>query len=433
MSDLKKVLIISPYFPPSNAPDMHRIRMSLSYFGQFGWTPEIVTVDERYSEMVKDPLLLKSVPNSVVVHTIKAFNKKWTSKLGLGSLALRSLWFYKKRVNQLLQKEKFDLIYFSTTQFPIMVLGAYWKKRFNIPFVIDMQDPWHTDYYQKKAKKQRPKKYWFSYRLNKFLEPIALKKIDGLISVSEKYITDLQERYPHINKIPKKKIPFSVLEKDFEIASELPKSTIFRHSISFVYIGVVGKIMEPSLQLLFKSLKKIKEGMPELYQRIGFDFIGTSYAKNGEGIKTVMPIAQKYDVSEIVKEHTDRIGFYSSLSLLSQADGLLIIGTDDPGYTASKLYPYIMAKKPLFSILHENSDAVKIIDECSAGLLATIQTPFEEASSLLICYIEKVANNTYINSTNWTNFEKYLAREMTLKQCLLFNEVISISKKQTRF
>jgi hypothetical protein len=185
---LPKVLIISPYFPPSNAADMQRIRTSLPYYEQFGWVAEVVCVNENYSNIHQDPLLLKSIPQQIKIHKIRALSKKWTSKLGLGSIALRSLWSYKTYVNQLLKNERFDLIYFSTTQFPICILGNYWKIRFGIPYVIDMQDPWHTDYYENKPKSERPKKYWFSYRLNKYLEPIAMKNADGLISVSADYI-----------------------------------------------------------------------------------------------------------------------------------------------------------------------------------------------------------------------------------------------------
>src|SRR6201985_428119 len=148
--------------------------------------------------MTKDDLLLLSISEDIKVYKVRALNKKWTSKIGLGSLALRSPWFYRQQVNALLRKGKYDLIYFSTTQFPVCTLGAYWKKRFGIPYVIDMQDPWYSEYYRNKPKHEQPPKYWFSYRLNKCLEPIAMKQVDGLISVSESYITDLKIRYPGI-------------------------------------------------------------------------------------------------------------------------------------------------------------------------------------------------------------------------------------------
>src|ERR1700761_6102280 len=156
---------------------MHRVRMSLPYFKQFGWEAEVVTVDESYSQITKDELLLQSVPPEITIHKVKALNKKVAARLGLGNIALRSLWFYRQKVNAILKEKKVDLVYFSTTQFPVCVLGAYWKRKFGIPYVIDMQDPWHSDYYKDKPKQQRPPKYWFSYRLNKYLEPKAMRHV----------------------------------------------------------------------------------------------------------------------------------------------------------------------------------------------------------------------------------------------------------------
>jgi hypothetical protein len=86
---LKKVLIISPYFPPSNAADMQRVRMSLPYFKEFGWDAEVVTINEKYADLVKDNLLLQTIPKEIPVYKVKAFNKRYTFKLGLGSIALR--------------------------------------------------------------------------------------------------------------------------------------------------------------------------------------------------------------------------------------------------------------------------------------------------------------------------------------------------------
>src|SRR3954462_863729 len=139
---------------------MQRIRMSLPYFTKFGWEAEVVTVKTEHSDVVFDPFLELSVPINIVVHRIAALPKKWTSKLGLGSIALRSLPFYQIEVNRILRHKPFDLIYFSTTQFPVCILGNYWKKKFNTPYVIDVQDPWHSEYYQDKPKQERPAKHW---------------------------------------------------------------------------------------------------------------------------------------------------------------------------------------------------------------------------------------------------------------------------------
>ena len=44
---MPRLLIISPHFPPINAPDMQRVRMSLPHFVDAGWEVVVLTVDDR--------------------------------------------------------------------------------------------------------------------------------------------------------------------------------------------------------------------------------------------------------------------------------------------------------------------------------------------------------------------------------------------------
>lgn len=425
---MKRVLIISPHFPPVNAADMQRVRMSLPYFEEFGWQAEVVVVDEDYVDIVKDPFLAQSIPNNIPIHKVKAFSKKWTSKLGLGSLALRSMWYFRKKVTQLLKTKHFDLIYFSTTEFPICILGNYWKRKFSIPYVIDMQDPWHSDYYQNKPKSERPKKYWFSYRLHKFLEPIAMKNVDGLISVSEKYIETLKQRYANLVGIPSQVITFGAHAVDFEIAKANSQQLSLYYTPStkqtnLVYVGRGGFDMRDAVEILFKAFKNGLTQHPDIFEHTHFHFIGTSYAPKGKGIATISPIAKKLDLSKYVTEHTNRIGFYESIKQLMNANGLIIIGSNDSSYTASKLYPYILAKKQLLAIFNENSSAAKIVVECDAGDLITFNQTEKEANSVLHEYIAKVKNNVPI-SANPIAFEPYTAQFLTKKQVELFNKIL---------
>lgn len=427
--NLKRVLIISPHFPPVNAADTHRVRMSLPYFNEYGWDAEVVVVDEKNVDLVKDPFLLDSVPKHINIHKVNAFTKKWTSKVGLGSLALRSMWFYRKKVNELLRQKEYDLIYFSTTEFPICVLGNYWKKKFNIPYVIDMQDPWHSDYYQNKPKSERPKKYWFSYRLHKYLEPIAMKNVDGLISVSTKYIEILKSRYNNLANIPYKVITFGAHGLDFKIAATNGShlKLYFKpqaNQTNLVYVGRGGYDMRDAVQILFKAFKNGLNQNPELFEHTHLHFIGTSYAPSGKGTETINPIAKELGLSSYVTEHTDRIGFYESIKQLITADGLMIIGSNDSSYTASKLYPYILAQKNLLAVFNENSSATKIMSECNAGDLITFNQTEEEAYYTLHNFLNKVKNKIS-SATNFLAFEPYTASYLTKCQINLFNTVIN--------
>lgn len=425
---LKRLLIISPHFPPVNAADMQRIRTSLPYYKDLGWEVEVVTVHDKYIDIIKDPLLLDSVSSNIRVHKIKALSKKWTAKFGLGSLALRSLFYYRQKVNQILTHTKFDLIYFSTTEYPICILGAYWKKRFGIPYVIDMQDPWHTDYYKNKPLNERPKKYWFSYRLHKYLEPKAMKKAAGLTSVSANYIDILHKRYPELRSKPSVTITFGAFEPDYRITEKnshqfkLPYTQNTGY-FNIVYVGRGGHDMKLAVEILFKAFNRGLEENFALFDTFRLHFIGTSYAPKGKGKATIIPLASEPGLSSYVYEQTDRIGFYESLNALKRADGLLIVGSEQAAYSASKLYPYILAKKPLLAIFHQNSSVNSIIEDCNAGQLINFNTTTDQAYAVLVNYLSKIKDNI-CPLTNWEAFEPYTARFLTSRQVDLFNKAI---------
>ena len=407
---------------------MQRIRMSLPYFREYNWAAEVVYVNPKYIDISTDPLLNESVPEYIKTYPVKAFSKKWTSKLGLGSIALRSLFFYKKKVNDLLRENRFDLIYFSTTQFPICTLGAYWNQKFGVPYIIDMQDPWHSEYYMSKPKNERPPKYWFSYRLNKYLEPFAMTKVDGLISVSDAYIQTLKERYPELKDKPTSTITFGAFRKDSEIVkkqlSELKLAFQKDNGkLNLVYIGRGGKDMHKALALLFNAFRKGIKEAPDLFNLFRMHFIGTSYAAKGQGKPSIAPLAEEFGLEAVVTEQTDRVPFYQGLASLQHADGLIVPGSDDPAYTASKLYPYILVEKPILGLFHKESSAVKIIEECNAGDMITFGVPEKIVYNKVKDFLKSVVEEKKPH-TNWSAFEPYTAKEMTRRQCELFEEVL---------
>ena len=406
---------------------MQRVRMSLPYFANNGWNVEVVMVDENYADIQIDPLLLQSVPNDIKIHKVKALNKRWTSKLGLGSIALRSLGFYRHQVNRLLKDGKFDLIYFSTTQFPVCILGAYWKKKFGIPYVIDMQDPWHSDYYQNKPRAQQPSKYWFSYRLNKYLEPIAIKNAGGLISVSEGYIDDLKNRYPSIKNRPSAVITFGAFEPDLSIARENQTefvSLLDTRFINIVYTGRGGADMHKAIIPVFEALKNgLSDKENTFYSQLKFYFIGTSYAPAGQGKPTILPLAQQYGVANHVVEITDRISYYHTLLTLQQASALFIPGSDDPQYTASKIYPYLLTQKLLLAIFNGKSSAIPILREYGVKHVYDYETVTE--TNINDFFSELNNSDPEPPLYNQEAINKYSAQQMTVNQCQLFNQVLN--------
>lgn len=183
----KRILIISPHFPPINAADHQRVRMSLPYFAEFGWQPHVLAVKPECVEGgVRDSLLTKTFSDNIPVTYTEALPFKHTRRIGLGSLALRSFPYILKAGDRLLKQQQFDLVYFSTTMFTSMALGPRWCRRFNIPYILDFQDPWLSDYYNQPNSPTPPGgriKYEFSQLQAKILEPKAVKEVSHIISV----------------------------------------------------------------------------------------------------------------------------------------------------------------------------------------------------------------------------------------------------------
>lgn len=402
------------------------MRTSLPYFEQYGWEAEVVTVDAQYADMVQDELLLQSIPPQIKIHRVKAWDKSRSAKLGLGSIALRSLWYYLKYVNKLLKKEPFDLIYFSTTQFPVCILGAYWKRKFGIPYVIDMQDPWHSDYYRDKPKSQQPPKYWFSYRLNKYMEPIAIKNVDGLIAVSEQYITDLKNRYPQIKNVPSATITFGMFQPDMDIAVKHRaafKNLLDTNHINMVYVGRGGADMHKAITPVFDALAKGLQTDPDFFSLIKFYFIGTSYAPAGQGAPSIMPLAQEFGLSKQVTELTDRISYYHSLALLMQADALFMPGSDDAKYTASKIYPYLLTRKPLLAVFNKKSSAIGILKAMGVNTVYNYEDISRQNINDFIYALKGKPGLTINLQPNAV--KEHLAQTKTASQCAVFNLAIN--------
>jgi hypothetical protein len=289
-----------------------------------------------------------------------------------------------------------------------------------------VQDPWHSDYYQDKPATERPPKYWFSYRLNKYLEPIALKHVDGLISVSEKYIDDLKNRYPGIKNIPAATITFGSFEPDIKIAvKNKDKFTQILDGTfkNIVYIGRGGTDMHKAITPLFEALAKGLADDPEVFIKLKIYFIGTSYAA-GNGKPTISPLAEKYDLQNHVIEITGRISYYHTLVTLLQTDGLFIPGSDDPAYTASKIYPYLLTQKPLLTIFNSQSPAINTLNEYNSPYNYSYDgTP--DIDLKVYDFLKRIITTGIENTVyNGEALKKHSAQNMALQQCELFNRVI---------
>jgi len=427
---MKTVLIVSPNFPPVNAADMHRIRQSLPYFKELGWEPVVLAVEEQYIEAYSSDQLLKyTIPENTEVHKVKAWNVQKTRKFGLGSLGIRSYFFLKKQGNLLLKKRHFDLVYFSTTAFHVMALGPYWKKKFAVPFVLDIQDPWRNDFYLDKPASERPPKFWFAYTIDKLLEQYTVPKASGIISVSQGYCDTFRNRYPSIREEQCKIITFAGSTIDFEVMEKYYQPAgriqLKEDKINLVYIGRGGFDMHLAINTLFAAIQQGLQSGNTQFSKLHCWFIGTSYAPEGQGIKFIEPLAETFGLQGMVTEITDRIPYFESLYLLKKAQLLFIPGSTDTHYTASKIFPYILSEKPLLAVFHQNSSVVNILATLHYGSVLTFEN---NSNTTLLANTCRGLLENLLSSIPFTTppdrqlFENYSSKNMTKAQTDFFDQ-----------
>jgi hypothetical protein len=413
---------------------MQRIRISLPYYKAIGWEPVVICVDEKYVGGFTDELLSETIPKDIEVHKVKAWPLKITRKLGLGSLSIRSFLFFKKKGTELLNKKKFDLVFFSTSSFHVCALGRYWKEKFGVPFLIDMQDPWRPDFYLDKPKSHRPPKFWLNYEVHKKLEAYTMPHAGGIISVSQAYIDILKLRYEELRNKPSLLLPFGISQKDFDFVTKkrvLPEIINLNNGkINVVYVGAVNKFFLPLIHAFFAAFVQSVTKKEQYH----FYFIGTSYSV-GNKDKMIEQIAKQLNIGELVTEVTNRIPYFSALSTLLHSDIIFIPGSIDQNYNASKVFNNIFTRKPIFAILNENSPTRKAIEEAKAGFVVSVSSD-DEFSTLVKKIKEGMPKLLELRSKGCeTDIEAlggYAAKEMVERQANFFNLIVGYELGETK-
>src|SRR5688572_22444428 len=106
---MKKVLIVSPHFPPINAPDMQRVRLALPFLRASGWEPTVLAVaPEMVEGGVRDGWLEATYPAEVRVIRVSGIDPAKTRWVGIGNLWWRCGRAVREAGERLLAADEFD-------------------------------------------------------------------------------------------------------------------------------------------------------------------------------------------------------------------------------------------------------------------------------------------------------------------------------------
>ena len=123
-----------------------------------------------------------------------------------------------------------------------------------------------------------------------------------------------------------------------------------------------------------------------------------------------------------------RVPYLDALRTMQDADVLLLLGSTDSHYTASKLFPCWLAKRPILGLFHSASTVSRLASELGGVELVTYddaagpETRVGELASALQRIVTE--GNPTLPPRHESAFEPYSARGIAKTYARLFDRVV---------
>ncbi|MBN1767431.1 MAG: glycosyltransferase family 4 protein [Prolixibacteraceae bacterium] len=381
---MKKVLIITYYWPPSGGGGVQRWLKFTKYLPQYGWNP-IVVVPENAEYPSKDESLLKDIPNDVQIIKVPIWEpyqlfklltgKKKEEKVNAGFLfdgkkksffEKMSLWlrgnllipdprvFWVKTVFKSLSPKIYemqpDCIVTTGPPHSLHLAGLKLHKKTGVKWVADFRDPWSTidylDYFylsEYARKKQRR------------LERKVLENANLVLSVSENWKKELHELGAKNVEV----VTNGYDHEDFETFRKRPTGKFV-----MTYAGLITSLRNPVS--LWNTLENLCEENAEFAEKFELRLIGSIDQQVMLDLKN-RPFLGKRIVYLGYISHDKVIKQYEEASVL-----LLLLNQSDnaKGHIPGKFFEYMAAQTPILALGAKGGDVDEIMAAMRCGLFA---------------------------------------------------------------
>ncbi len=378
---MKKVLVITYYWPPSGGPGVQRILKFVQYLPQYGWQPVVLTVQqgeypeldaslqahvapdlELYRTRTAEPYALyrlfvtrgKSgkIPTFVLT---EQNNQNVLSKMAAtirGNLFIPDAkigWipFAVHKALNIISKNEIQLIFSTSPPQSVNLIAGKVSGKSGICWIADMRDPWTDIFYYHQLKRFR-----WARKLDLHLEKTILSTASAIVTVS-----------PHLKEVIEKKIPvaFRVIPNGFDEA-DFTESVTRAPSEHFriLHTGHLAGNQNPeSLWKVLYSLCTENEKFREAVQLEFYGSIHSQIIRSLQGYKLTEYARFNPYVShdKIVEVMRDASLLYFVIPECSYSKGIL----------TSKLFDYIGARRPVLGIGPPDGDAASILNEVGFG------------------------------------------------------------------
>ncbi len=435
---MKKVLILTYYWPPSGGAGVQRWLKFVKYMREFGFEPVVYTAENGEMPVIDDSLQ-KDIPKGTTVlktpiwepyNFYKKFigrkkddkinasflseNKKagLTEKISVwirGNFFIpdaRKYWIKPsiKYLSEYIQKNAIDLVISSGPPHSMHLIALGLKQKHNnLKWIADFRDPWtNIDFYEKLMLSKSADAKHHKQELR------VLQNANIVLSVGQTMSDEFLEMYKTAGGKDLDK--FKVITNGFD-TEDLQTGAINKDKkFSIAHIGTLVKDRNP--QVLWKVLKKIITENSDLRNQLEIKLVG------------------KIDI--YVKEQIEQFGltqFVNKIEYLphnkvieeQQRSKLLLLLVNNTknakGILTGKFFEYMSAKVPILAIGPVDGDLAKIINETNTGLISDFNDEVTLEKNILAYFNGKVTEAKEVE------VNKYSRKELTKELCKLLEKI----------
>jgi len=373
---MKKVLIITYYWPPASGPGVQRWLKFVKYLPEFGWKPLILTVKDG-SYPATDDSLSKDVPNDIPVfktNTLEPFTiynmlrgkKGKKVEPGLSSIKDKKGSFYQKiaayiranffipdarigwrsyavkEVKKILETHKIDVIVTTSPPHSAQLIGLDLKKKHNIPWVADFRDPWVNIYSNQLLNlNDRVKQKNIEY------ENKVLTSSDKVLVVGDSMRTEFSDRNSNVHVLYNGFDPTDLSEAPIEATD----------TFTLRYVGKISPLQ--NIPNLWKAINELRLANEDFNKYFRISFVGM----------TSKPIQDSITEADLLSICTfsSFIPHQEAVEKMMCANMLLLVIPNTPKnecIITGKIFEYLASQTPILGVGPTKGDAAIVLQKC---------------------------------------------------------------------
>jgi hypothetical protein len=342
---MRKFLLLTYHFPPSQAVAVHRMLGLARYMPEHGWQPIILAPPNVPGEP-EDPELLKLIPATTPVYRVPYPQGLW------GKVARKifpyGCWLPRalRKCRALVRELRPDAVLTSSPPACVSYLGERLKKQFALPWIADYRDP---SYASNPYRKVPISKYGWEARL----ELRVMRQADQVILNTPLMLEGMQAAYPQ----QAHKMTMITNGFDRTIMPLTPPPSIANRELTVIHAGELYQGRDP--RPIFDALKQLRLERPD--QRWRFRLLGQVFC----GGDLTHELRQR-GLEDMVSVE-GQVDFAQALQSIRDAHILLLVHT--PGLKLgipAKLYEYIAAGRPILAIAEPDGDIAWLLKSAGA-------------------------------------------------------------------